>query len=450
MIKLYFKQAFFQLRENRLISLVSIIGTALAICMIMVIVLVLEVRITDCVPEVNRSRSLYMKAMSIHQKGDTSDNSSNGCMSLTVAKECFKALTVPETVTIVSTGGRMRISVPAGKMMTVDNLETDDTFWKVFSFDFIAGKPFTAADSESGLPKVVISASVARNLFGTVEAVGRTVQLNLADYTVVGVVKDVSKLAVSSYAQIWIPFNSTEIARKCWYDNVMGTFRVVILAHSEKDFPAIREEVERLRQKFNDGLQDSEIFYRGQPDDRFSFIFRHWGRELQAKEAYLYYLLVIVILLLVPAINLSSMTLSRMRKRMSEIGVRKAFGATANVLLRQVFYENLLLTLIAGAVGMLFRNNPIMCGKYFDEPLGILKAGAAADVIIMEYKPYTPLSAENIDGHLIFGMNGHNCITTMANGKLLMRDRRLVDLDEEKINADIMETAKKLWKNING
>lgn len=131
-------------------------------------------------------------------------------------------------------------------------------------------------------------------------------------------------------------------------------FRVVILAHSEKDFPAIREEAERLRQKFNDGLQDSEIFYRGQPDDRFSFIFRHWGRELQAKEAYLHYLLVIVILLLVPAINLSSMTLSRMRKRMSEIGVRKAFGATANVLLRQVFYENLLLTLIAGAVGMLF------------------------------------------------------------------------------------------------
>ena len=354
MIKLYIKQAFYQLRENRLISLVSIIGTALAICMIMVIVLVLEVRITDCVPEVNRSRSLYMKAMSIHQKGDTSDNSSNGCMSLTVAKECFKALTVPEAVTIVSTGGRMRISVPAGKMMTVDNLETDDTFWKVFSFDFIAGKPFTAADSESGLPKVVLSASVARNLFGTVEAVGRTVQLNLADYTVVGVVKDVSKLAVSSYAQIWIPFNSTEIARKCWYDNAMGTFRVVILAHSEKDFPAIREEAERLRQKFNDGLQDSEIFYRGQPDDRFSFIFRHWGRELQAKEAYLHYLLVIVILLLVPAINLSSMTLSRMRKRMSEIGVRKAFGATANVLLRQVFYENLLLTLIAGAVGMLF------------------------------------------------------------------------------------------------
>ena len=41
--------------------------------------------------------------------------------------------------------------------MTVDNLETDDTFWKVFSFDFYCRKPFTAADSESGLPKVVLS-----------------------------------------------------------------------------------------------------------------------------------------------------------------------------------------------------------------------------------------------------------------------------------------------------
>ena len=354
MIKQYFKQAFYQLRNNKFISLISVIGTALAICMIMVIVLVLEVRTTDCVPEVNRSRSLYMKAMSIRQKGDLSGNSANGCMSLTTAKECFKALTVPEAVTIVSSGGKMRASVPAGKSVAVDNLETDDAFWKVFSFDFIAGKPFTAADSESGLAKAVIGASVARKLFGTTEAVGRTLQLNLADYTVTGVVKDVSKLAVASYAQVWIPYNSTDLPKKAWYDNSMGAFRVVILARSQADFPAIREEAEKLRRKYNDGLQSSEIFYRGQPDDRFSYIYRHWGEDLKAKDVYLKYAAVILILLLVPAINLSGITLSRMRKRMSEIGVRKAFGATSNVLLRQIFYESLLLTLIAGVVGLIF------------------------------------------------------------------------------------------------
>ena len=65
------------------------------------------------------------------------------------------------------------------------------------------------------------------------------------------------------------------------------------------------------------------------------------------------YVAVMLILLIVPAINLSSMTLSRMRKRTAEIGVRKAFGATGGELMRQVFLENLLLTILAGILGLL-------------------------------------------------------------------------------------------------
>ena len=103
----------------------------------------------------------------------------------------------------------------------------------------------------------------------------------------------------------------------------------------------------------------------------------------------------------------------------------------------------------AEATGMLFTNNAKICARYFDEPLGVLKAGAAADIIVMDYKPYTPFSADNIDGHMIFGMNGRQCLTTVANGKILMHNRQLIDIDEEEINSKILETAKKLWKNIN-
>ena len=46
--------------------------------------------------------------------------------------------------------------------------------------------------------------------------------------------------------------------------------------------------------------------------------------------------------------------------------------------------------------------------KYFPDTLGVLKAGAAADIIVMDYKPYTPFSDENIDGHMIFGMTGRH------------------------------------------
>jgi len=100
-------------------------------------------------------------------------------------------------------------------------------------------------------------------------------------------------------------------------------------------------------------------------------------------------------------------------------------------------------------VKMLFQNNAAIGAKYFKKPLGTLKAGAAADVIVMDYKPFTPFSDENIDGHLLFGMMGKNCRTTIINGRVLYKDREFVGIDEEAINAWTMEQAKKLWGELN-
>ena len=100
-------------------------------------------------------------------------------------------------------------------------------------------------------------------------------------------------------------------------------------------------------------------------------------------------------------------------------------------------------------VTMLFENNRKIAAKYFRKPLGILKEGAAADVIVMDYKPFTPFSDENIDGHMIFGMMGKNCRTTIINGKVLYKDREFVDIDEEAINAWTLEQSKKLWGELN-
>ncbi len=101
------------------------------------------------------------------------------------------------------------------------------------------------------------------------------------------------------------------------------------------------------------------------------------------------------------------------------------------------------------ATSMLFSNNAKIAARFFDAPLGVLKPGAAADVIVMDYKPFTPFSDENIDGHILFGMTGRQCETTMCNGKLLMKDRVLVNIDEEAINAKTLETAKSLWARLN-
>jgi len=98
---------------------------------------------------------------------------------------------------------------------------------------------------------------------------------------------------------------------------------------------------------------------------------------------------------------------------------------------------------------MLFHNNAKIANRSFETPLGVLKPGAAADVIVMDYKPFTPFSDANIDGHMIFGMTGRQCQTTMINGKILYRDREFVDIDEAAINARVLESARKLWGELN-
>ena len=98
---------------------------------------------------------------------------------------------------------------------------------------------------------------------------------------------------------------------------------------------------------------------------------------------------------------------------------------------------------------MLFYNNAKIAERTGFPTLGILAPGAAADIIVMDYKPYTPFSDENIDGHMLFGMTGRQCETTIINGRVLMKDRKLTEIDEEAVNAHIMESSKRLWGALN-
>ncbi len=98
---------------------------------------------------------------------------------------------------------------------------------------------------------------------------------------------------------------------------------------------------------------------------------------------------------------------------------------------------------------MLFENNAKIAGRYFKPELGVLKEGAAGDVIIVNYNPLTPMNAGNVNGHLLFGVTGHDVVTTVANGKVLMKDRRLTQIDEAKVMADCRQAAKELADRIN-
>jgi cytosine/adenosine deaminase-related metal-dependent hydrolase len=99
---------------------------------------------------------------------------------------------------------------------------------------------------------------------------------------------------------------------------------------------------------------------------------------------------------------------------------------------------------------MLFEGNAKIANRYFDAPLGVLKEGAAADVIVVKYDPPTPLTKDNINSHLLFGVTGAMTQTTICNGKVLMKDRELTVVDEAKAMADCRQAAADLAKSING
>ena len=356
MIKQYFTQAWAQLRQQPIISAVSIAGTALAIFLIMLVVMMQQVRVAPFAPESNRDRFLHVRYMSISNK-NWGDGTSNGPMSVQTARECFQSLKTPEAVTIYMVQTEATpVSLPGQPSISVDRRETDNVFWRVFDFSFTDGKPYDQAAFDAGLAVAVMTESVARALFGTTEVAGREFLLNHAPYRVCGVVKDVSTLADMSYGQLWVPFTSTDMVANDWNDHHMGMMSCTILARDRSDFPAIREEAERRRDEYNKLIGENgwELIYRNRPYDQEKNAAGDAANyEPDVESAHRQRLIIFLILLIVPAINLSSMTQSRLRQRVSEIGVRRAFGSTRMELMGQIVAENFVVTLLAGILGLL-------------------------------------------------------------------------------------------------
>ena len=348
------RQAFTILKQNPLLSTISILGTAFAITMIMAIVITWQTKYADLEPEVNRSRCLYFSAMHVQGK-ENKDWNNFGKPSAAFMKECIQPLPEVEACTAFSTADVALVSLTDGNnRLKVDAMSTDPDFWKIFKLQFLDGKSFTEAERGGDMQSVVISASVARKLFGTTEAAGRQMLLNREVVRIIGVVKDISVTAKDAYAQVWSMYHSNELNVTGWR-SYNGNRTIAVLARTPDDFPAIKQGVEKRVKDVNAGLEQRQIDIMEQPDNIVAHVNHVWsniGPNLPM--LYLQYGIALFIILLVPSLNLCGLSNSRMQQRVSELGVRKAFGATDGTLVRQILNENLVLTLIGGVVGLIF------------------------------------------------------------------------------------------------
>ena len=92
-------------------------------------------------------------------------------------------------------------------------------------------------------------------------------------------------------------------------------------------------------------------------------------------------------------------------------------------------------------------NNALMASQFFGgAPIGQLIEGARADMIFVDYHPYTPLSVGNLPWHVLFGFESSMVTTTIVDGRVLMRDRQLTTLDERAIAEAALAIAPGVWE----
>lgn len=354
-MKKYLKQIIYDLKTQPVVGAVSIIGTAVAIMLVMVLMMTKHIQTAAIAPESNRDRLLYEYGLNL--AGESSSGSSH--LSLAGIDHLYGGLTTPE-VTSVMSGGFETVDTrgDSGKLFIADMRRGDDKMWKIFDHKFIYGTPYSEADVKNGKKVVVLTESLARKLTGNPDAVGKTIFIKQYPYTVVGVVKDVSPLMGWSYAQLWTP---VEESGERWMrlgspvDDYFGDYCVVTMAKSPEDVEAMRQEIRSRSASFNSELEalgwqriDTDSPYT---QDKVHAL-RGTNRAPDTSNEGLINWILIAIVLLVPAINLSSMTQSRLRNRRHEVGVRRAFGATKGAILRSIMVENLIVTLIGGAIGL--------------------------------------------------------------------------------------------------
>jgi cytosine/adenosine deaminase-related metal-dependent hydrolase len=100
----------------------------------------------------------------------------------------------------------------------------------------------------------------------------------------------------------------------------------------------------------------------------------------------------------------------------------------------------------AGIAQMAVANNARLAEQFFPQPrLGEISLGAAADLILVDYHPFTPLNTENLPWHILFGFESSMVSGTIVNGRVLMHNRQLRTLDEAAIAQAALELAPALW-----
>ncbi len=367
MLKNYLLIAYKVLMRRKFFTFISLFGISFTLMILVVSVAFLDNSFTPQKPESKFDRALWMPRWRMrspnrnanwHASGGfyTMDKYLRRIVSRTNgAVEAFAIFTNTAQVTTYLNNEKIEFQLR----------RAEAAYWNIVDMTFLEGAPFTEQDDLEKNFVVVINETMRRKFFNGEQALGKNVVFDGRQYRVVGVVKDVPEARRVAFADVWAPIGTDKqnvrVGTIANNDDLMGYFECVLLARHPDDLDAIRDAV---RQSLTDVVFPNPKEYNlieTMPHNYFSLtanqIFFDWESSFskdQSPKLVAAILFCFICFMFLPSINLINLNVSRIMERASEIGVRKAFGASSRVLVIQFLVENLVLTLIGGVLGLVF------------------------------------------------------------------------------------------------
>lgn len=350
MLKNYLTLAWKVLQRRKVFTAISLFGTSFTLIVLTVAVAMFDHTLSPMAPEVNLSRTLVMSRARMQGDGNTWQSSPG----YRLIHDFARKLPGVELMT-VQTGGSLAVSFVDGRKIESTLKHTDAEFWRVYQFTFLEGSPYGQADVETARLALVINETSRKRFFDGQTAVGRYIDADGQRFQVIGVVADVPSMRTPS-ADLYAPLTTQK--SKGWEEEYLGDFTPAFLLSPGASAGDVRAELHSRLATWKSTQPQWKTL-----SATLETPFESLGRNLypgntdftRTYGGFLTTILAISALMFMalPAINLVNLNVSRIMERASEIGVRKAFGASSRTLVVQFVVENLALTVIGGVIGFL-------------------------------------------------------------------------------------------------
>jgi putative ABC transport system permease protein len=355
MILSYLKIALKVLVRRKFFTFISLFGISFTLMVLLLGAGFVDIAFSPQAPESNLDRTLFLTNMIMKGGEDGHGSEWWSGPGYRLLDHYTRDLPGVELMSIY-TRGEQTTSFIGDEKTTFALRRSDGAYWRINDFQFLEGGPFTDEDDREARMVAVISEATQHRYFGGRSGLDQFIETGGQRFRVVGIVADVGLARESAHADIWVPIHTTPLRQHM--DRLMGGYQGAYLAGSRDDYSHIRQEFQsRIKHvDFPDPDRFDSLY--GELNTRFE---RFTSRitdvspdgQLQKRSELPTMAVILVGFLLLPVINLVSINASRIIERTSEIGVRKAFGASSRHLVGQFVVENIVLCAIGGLLGLL-------------------------------------------------------------------------------------------------